>query len=280
MTDDFSSNYVEVMEVEGSRPVILNSPSSILKHNSEAKRRWLLLKNLAVATRRRTSLTSKEEDFLERISKQNTTSSSSTNEKRESFLGSLSCKTKLTNAEHDFLNALLESDHVTEEQMENVKKVLQKDPIFQYDPATKEEKSIGKQEPPQRSASFREEVWTKYESLRHVDEVVKEQNKTPLQSQPSLASGGLLPKIFGRGKKEKPDDVVEEDPNTGETAPEVRYSILGASGKDPDCQPHVLSPPMMDALRKFMPFAVSEDNFWLKYSMTRDVSVLILWGYL
>ena len=32
----------------------------------------------------------------------------------------------------------------------------------------------------------------------------------------------------------------------------------------------VLSPPMMKSLRKSLPFAVSEDFFWLKYAMTRD----------
>ncbi len=32
----------------------------------------------------------------------------------------------------------------------------------------------------------------------------------------------------------------------------------------------VLTPPMIETLRKSLPFAVSEDYFWLKYAMTRD----------
>ena len=30
---------------------------------------------------------------------------------------------------------------------------------------------------------------------------------------------------------------------------------------------------MMDALRPYLPFAVQQDNYWLKYSLLRDVSV-------
>lgn len=50
----------------------------------------------------------------------------------------------------------------------------------------------------------------------------------------------------------------------------LNYTILGTSSRDLDCQPHVLSPSNMDALRSHLPFAVQHDNFWLKYSMARD----------
>mmetsp|Transcript_30179 Transcript_30179/g.46028 ORF Transcript_30179/g.46028 Transcript_30179/m.46028 type:complete len:447 (-) Transcript_30179:1160-2500(-) len=255
--------------VEGSRPIILQSPSCFHKRNSEAKRRWGLLRNLAVATRRRTSLTPKEEEFLKHISKPDPTTASCTDEERKLFLGVISDKAKLTAAEHTFLSTLVDSHHVTDEQLENVRKVLEKDPIFQHDTATKQDNKREKREPSQRSASFRQEVWTEYESLRHVDEDIKKESMISPPSQPS-SLGAFLASIFGRGKEEKTEDVVEEDLNMNNNVQEMRYSILAASGKDPDCQPNVLSPPMMNALRKFLPFAVSEDNFWLKYSMIRD----------
>lgn len=48
------------------------------------------------------------------------------------------------------------------------------------------------------------------------------------------------------------------------------FRILGTSANDIDCHPHVLSPPLMETLQNFFPFAVSEQNFWLKYSLVRD----------
>jgi len=40
-------------------------------------------------------------------------------------------------------------------------------------------------------------------------------------------------------------------------------------------KPHVLSPPLMESLQAFLPFAVSEDHhYWLKFSLVRDGSSL------
>mmetsp|Transcript_23580 Transcript_23580/g.39015 ORF Transcript_23580/g.39015 Transcript_23580/m.39015 type:complete len:787 (-) Transcript_23580:382-2742(-) len=48
------------------------------------------------------------------------------------------------------------------------------------------------------------------------------------------------------------------------------FRILGTSAMDQDSMPHVLSPPLMESLQNFFPFGVSEDNFWMKYSLIRD----------
>jgi len=53
------------------------------------------------------------------------------------------------------------------------------------------------------------------------------------------------------------------------------FLILGTSAEDAACHPHVLSPPLMEALRSSFPFVLSEDNFWIKYSLVRDGSSLI-----
>jgi hypothetical protein len=42
---------------------------------------------------------------------------------------------------------------------------------------------------------------------------------------------------------------------------------LGQSSAD---RPHVLTPLVLEALRGFLPFVVSEENFWLKFSLLRD----------
>jgi len=48
------------------------------------------------------------------------------------------------------------------------------------------------------------------------------------------------------------------------------FLILGTSADDVASHPHVLSPPLMESLQCFFPYAVSEDNFWMKFSMIRD----------
>lgn len=54
-------------------------------------------------------------------------------------------------------------------------------------------------------------------------------------------------------------------------SPEPRpFEILGTSAYDVSCHPHVLSPPLMDSLLAFMPEALMECNYWLKYSLVRD----------
>jgi len=48
------------------------------------------------------------------------------------------------------------------------------------------------------------------------------------------------------------------------------FLILGTSADDVDAHPHVLSPPLMESLQNFFPYSISEDNFWMKYSLLRD----------
>jgi hypothetical protein len=50
----------------------------------------------------------------------------------------------------------------------------------------------------------------------------------------------------------------------------VSFFIIGTHKKDTRCVPHVLAPPIMDALQKNLPMNCSESNFWLKYSLIRD----------
>lgn len=45
------------------------------------------------------------------------------------------------------------------------------------------------------------------------------------------------------------------------------FYILGQSS---ETRPNVLTPDILEALRGFLPFVVSEDNFYLKYSLIRD----------
>ena len=48
------------------------------------------------------------------------------------------------------------------------------------------------------------------------------------------------------------------------------FCILGTCADDMAASPHVLSPPMMESLAAFLPYAQSSENFFLWYSLVRD----------
>lgn len=52
------------------------------------------------------------------------------------------------------------------------------------------------------------------------------------------------------------------------------FQILGTDVNDTNTRPHVLTPPLMDALLRFVPESISGDNLWLRYSSVRDGSSL------
>ena len=63
-------------------------------------------------------------------------------------------------------------------------------------------------------------------------------------------------------------DVLHDD--IGRTNYGITFRILGTSADDTTAHPHVLSPPLMESLQNFVPFVISEDNFWMRYSLLRD----------
>eukprot|EP00980_Cylindrotheca_fusiformis_P030776 scaffold25411_cov152-Cylindrotheca_fusiformis.AAC.3 len=48
------------------------------------------------------------------------------------------------------------------------------------------------------------------------------------------------------------------------------FRILGTSADDTSAHPHVMSPPLMDAVITFLPDRLKGQNLWLKYSLLRD----------
>jgi len=61
----------------------------------------------------------------------------------------------------------------------------------------------------------------------------------------------------------------DEENNDGSSNREM-FKILGTSAEDTQSLPHVLSPPLMDSLFNFLPDHLSQNNFWLKFSLVRD----------
>lgn len=58
--------------------------------------------------------------------------------------------------------------------------------------------------------------------------------------------------------------------NNGEDDTPNSFQILGTSADDEAVRPHVMSPPMMEALSSFLPDNLVGQNFWLRFSLVRD----------
>jgi hypothetical protein len=108
-------------------------------------------------------------------------------------------------------------------------------------------------------------------------------DETPKPEEPDKAK-------LGRGKKKRRNpfnDVnswidgnqgveVDTQGNPAIPTPTLNpFKILGTSGDDASCHPHVLSPPLMEGLQGFMPESLMDYHYWLKYSLVRDGPNLI-----
>lgn len=64
-------------------------------------------------------------------------------------------------------------------------------------------------------------------------------------------------------------DLVRFDGWADNAEVDYPFQILGAEHPE-ELEPRVLTPRMMEAMRGFFPFRISESNFWLKFSLSRD----------
>jgi hypothetical protein len=220
--------------------VVCLPPSST---RTAAQRRWHLMRNMALAQykmRRLTSLTDNEKHLLEALASKESLPDSALCAARHSLRSSIHTKasaSNLTPAEVDFLHRLIETPQISADQLEKVQTVLLKDPLYASEIEHRDASNIPRHSEARRDAPFRTELWDHCYS----------------------GEPGSFYSYKFQGETQDSDSPVI-------------FTVLGAP--DPCCQPHVLSPPIMDALRPHMPFAVQQDNYWLKYSMMRDGSSL------
>jgi hypothetical protein len=218
--------------------VVCPPPSST---RTAAQRRWHLIRNMALAQykmSRITSLTENEKHLLEALASKESLPDSALCAARHSLRSSIHSKANnLTPAEVEFLHRLIETPQISTDRLEKVQSVLLKDPLYANEIEHRDASNKPRHSEARRDASFRTELW----------EYCYSRELTSFVSYP-----------FQGVKKDLDSPVV--------------FTVLGAP--DPDCQPHVLSPPIMDALRPHLPFAIQQDNFWLKYNMMRDGSSL------
>ena len=211
----------------------------------------------------------------------------------------------LTNAEMHFLENLVDAPDVAPEHIEHVNEVLCGDPLYQCKDevtTTSKEEEEKKASPGQRTwfleyPSYRKEVWT---TLRaEGDEMLAQTFAFNSARNDTKGEGKKETAVVKEGDHAKPDkrksyrwgfiynfqkalNLVDnrdkEDDDTEEETPDddlddelnATFCVLAYSIEELLENPPILSPPIMDALRAFLPFAVQHDNFWLKYSMVRD----------
>ena len=263
-------------ESMNNAPLVL--PSFATMKMTAAERRWKLLKNLAVGCKRFNSLTANERIFLNNMENNEDTiqqrrdDTDTSLEKARVSLKDMIAKHKsqLTTTEAQFLEALTLSPNITLSQLKVSHAVLNQDPLFQ-ESHHESESYTSASKPIQRYDSFRSEVWTYSKST---GEDIKEEEPVLVVSEKSecivpSSRPSFVYRFFSRRLKKTKVSSKEVEEVENKISP-VIFSILGTSADDLNCQPHVLSPPMMDALRPFLPFVVQQDNFWLKYSLVRD----------
>lgn len=284
MTFPDESVGVEVFEDrESNKPLILLPYSNSFL--PVALRRWRKVKHLTLASRRSTSLTKSEEHLLEKLqAKEEPVVQLQVDDElakaRDNLKQQICAKGHtLTPTERKFLIDLADCEHVSVDYLVRSAKVLFHDPIFDLDDERNTDdvpNSKGKASVRKRDASFRSEVWTHFSTSsvvsnrrnRQNQQSFKDEEKELEQRPLAVPRKGFMNKFF-RKRSEK-ISTRKQEYSKDDDEDFVEFTILATSVDDKNCQPHVLSPPIMDALRIKLPLAVQQDNFWLKYSMVRD----------
>lgn len=289
-------------------PVAVPPPESPSNKKTSSKRRWSLIRSLAKG-KRLTSLTDEERCVLRTLPSSESSrslqrqksadSEDGEGKARRSLRRSMAAhKRNLTEVETEFLLDLIDTPDVAPELIENAYEVLCNDPLYQCNDEakqTKKEGSPGRRSSLLQSPSYRRELWLQLRTESHEmseetfaftsnrnntttekkDETVvvkEEETFKPEQQKRKSSKWGFiynfqkaLNLLDDRDKDDETAELEDDDLDDDTT-----FCVLAHSIDDfLDC-PTVLTPPIMDGLRAFLPFAVQHDNFWLKYSLIRD----------
>ena len=78
--------------------------------------------------------------------------------------------------------------------------------------------------------------------------------------------------ILGLGKKQNSKQSKSKSIAAIDEEEDVENDSGDYDDNSDPLEPHVLSPLLMKCMREYLPYALREENFWLKYSLARDVS--------
>jgi hypothetical protein len=294
-------------------PFAVPPPEPQMKPN---KRRWSLIRSLAKGKRLTSltkeedhvlkTLSSHDTSSFRNSRRSTDTASSAESQKadevRDKLRKSIAVHSReLTEIETEFLYDVIDTPDIASEQIEAVEMVLHCDPLYQQRGEEKAEeikkdekndKDIKRLSTISQGASYRKELWT---HLRAESQEISEETLTftsvlntkdnkeelpeqaPPKEQPKRKSSQwgflynfqkALNLIDNRNEEEETVDLEQEENPT--------FGVLAHSIDDFLDTPAVLTPPIMDALRTYLPFAVKHDNFWLKYSLNNGASMAML----
>jgi len=277
MAEDISEHSLENFpsKEHEAEPESSTTPKEETPEESPAKKTWSKLRAIvknssnSSSNLRRSSLTEPEGNFLKMLntSKSNRQLSSSCSSLpnfadvvagavardrlRKSLQTSLE---KLTIDEAKFLKDIVENEDVTKQQLERADYVLRTDPLYRLPGHDDEESDDEGAELPEISEHGELDVSIEMND-GEIELMLSGVNMNDGALNASLSS--LQPGSFSY----KAWDLVQDQPPA--------FPILGMTDNIPE-RTRVLSPPMIDSLRNFLPHAVAEDHFWLRYSMGRD----------
>lgn len=273
------------------RPKVKPVPQSLLYRSTVSERRRSLMKSVGDRRNRRSSLTIDENKLLLTLSEGelsegdgNTNHEGESKHVRSKLRKTLNAKRGvLTETEATFIDSIANAADIPVEDLVTVNQVLENDPLYSINSAVFRESDTE----PGRRPTLRKDTYDLWKycatpdgqafSCRRMkvpDEDEDKQQKTSSTAKP--AKGVNTFSYFWKRTFGSVQDEGDEQPGLQETEYSEddddldSFHVLGTDGNDASTGHHVLSPPIMDALRPHMPFAVQHDNFWLKYSMVRD----------
>lgn len=190
---------------------------------------------------------------------------------------------RLTMKEAEFLKDLVNDDNVTQRQLEHANYVLNTDPLYRLPGETSSNfegsitSSVAEAEMSQYS-KYKDKVQfdgVNIEIMLDWDGITSSSENLRIASSRSYRDNKDKNPVYGRSSIPSKYSY-----KTWSVFKDTVYPVLGLPDEeDFDEVAQVLSPPMMASIRKSLPFAVSEDNFWLKYAMNRDgASILSLYN--
>jgi len=115
----------------------------------------------------------------------------------------------------------------------------------------------------------REDIGKKKKERQLQREEAKAQKEAATKQKPTSPLGSLFGMLSSPSVDEA-EESSELDIFDDEDDELMEYAILGARPDDADTDNYVLTPPIMDQLRQKLPQSVKNDNFWLKYSLSKD----------
>lgn len=210
-------------------------------------------------------------------------------------------KTILTGTEVEFLKGLVDTTDVAAEDLEHCTKVLERDPLYQrQEEDTKDNEgtdTVDRRPSLLPDTSYRKELWSHLqaecseesklifmterdcrlsEGKKHGPELLETEPPEPSKKERIHNKWESFVYKFQKafnpyGTEDKESVTVSEQDDGYIDDGTPTFSVLATSIPSLITNPAtVLSPPIMDALRAYLPFAVQHDNFWLKYSMVQD----------